>query len=76
VQKIIQCAEDDDEFALIEQSLTPYTPPLLLNDCASICSAPFLQARVLTLRKYRARSRQLRRPGRSAVRLAMVRLCL
>ncbi|GAA5874960.1 hypothetical protein JCM3774_000460 [Rhodotorula dairenensis] len=32
VQKIIQCAEDEDEFALIEQSLAPYTPPLLLND--------------------------------------------
>ncbi|GAA5938472.1 hypothetical protein JCM3775_000901 [Rhodotorula graminis] len=32
VQKIIQCAEDDDEFAIIEQSLAPYTPPLLLND--------------------------------------------
>ncbi|KWU46568.1 ARM repeat-containing protein, partial [Rhodotorula sp. JG-1b] len=32
VQKIIQCAEDEDEFALIEQSLAPYAPPLLLND--------------------------------------------
>ncbi|GAA5928622.1 hypothetical protein JCM10213_002517 [Rhodosporidiobolus nylandii] len=32
VQKIIQCAKDEDEFALIEQNLTPYTPPLLLND--------------------------------------------
>ncbi|BGP37989.1 hypothetical protein JCM10449v2_001916 [Rhodotorula kratochvilovae] len=32
VQKIIQCATDDDEFAIIEQSLAPYTPPLLLND--------------------------------------------
>ncbi|GAA5996214.1 uncharacterized protein JCM10292_007465 [Rhodotorula paludigena] len=32
VQKIIQCAQDEDEFALIEQSLAPYTPPLLLND--------------------------------------------
>ncbi|GAA6056427.1 hypothetical protein JCM3770_000697 [Rhodotorula araucariae] len=32
VQKIIQCAADDDEFAIIEQSLAPYTPPLLLND--------------------------------------------
>ncbi|BGP53866.1 hypothetical protein JCM8202v2_001438 [Rhodotorula sphaerocarpa] len=32
VQKIIQCAEDEDEFALIQESLAPYTPPLLLND--------------------------------------------
>ncbi|GAA5830360.1 hypothetical protein JCM11251_001322 [Rhodosporidiobolus azoricus] len=32
VQKIIQCAQDEDEFALIKQNLTPYTPPLLLND--------------------------------------------
>ncbi|GAA6012454.1 hypothetical protein JCM11491_004337 [Sporobolomyces phaffii] len=32
VQKIIQCAEADDEFAIIEQNLQPYVPPLLLND--------------------------------------------
>ncbi|GAA5968271.1 hypothetical protein JCM11641_003789 [Rhodosporidiobolus odoratus] len=32
VQKIIQCVRDEDEHALIEQSLRPYTPPLLLND--------------------------------------------
>ncbi|BGO97711.1 Protein JSN1 [Rhodotorula toruloides] len=32
VQKVIQCAQDEDEYALIQQSLTPYTPPLLLND--------------------------------------------
>ncbi|GAA6027084.1 hypothetical protein JCM8097_006098 [Rhodosporidiobolus ruineniae] len=32
VQKILQCATDEDEFAAIEQNLTPYTPPLLLND--------------------------------------------
>ncbi|GAA5885492.1 hypothetical protein JCM6882_009642 [Rhodosporidiobolus microsporus] len=32
VQKIIQCAQDEDEYALIEQNLRPYTPPLLLND--------------------------------------------
>ncbi|GAA6008981.1 hypothetical protein JCM10207_004054 [Rhodosporidiobolus poonsookiae] len=32
VQKVIQCAEDEDEFAVIEQNLGPYTPPLLLND--------------------------------------------
>ncbi|GAA5848606.1 hypothetical protein JCM8547_004571 [Rhodosporidiobolus lusitaniae] len=32
VQKIIQCAQDEDEYAIIEQNLAPYTPPLLLND--------------------------------------------
>ncbi|GAA5965788.1 hypothetical protein JCM21900_004990 [Sporobolomyces salmonicolor] len=32
VQKIIQCVQDEDEFAIIEQNLQPYTPPLLLND--------------------------------------------
>jgi hypothetical protein len=35
VQKIIQCAVDEDEYSLIEQNLAPYTPPLLLNDCTS-----------------------------------------
>jgi len=50
VQKIIQCAEDDDEFAVIEQSLAPYTPPLLLNDCASLrCSPTSSRDNVLTL---------------------------
>ncbi|GAA6062356.1 hypothetical protein JCM10212_005698 [Sporobolomyces blumeae] len=32
VQKIIQCAQDDEEYAIIEQNLQPYTPPLLLNE--------------------------------------------
>ncbi|GAA5957631.1 hypothetical protein JCM3765_001461 [Sporobolomyces pararoseus] len=32
VQKIIQCAEAEDEYAIIEQNLQPYVPPLLLND--------------------------------------------
>ncbi|GAA5905012.1 uncharacterized protein JCM6883_004937 [Sporobolomyces salmoneus] len=32
VQKIIQCAEGEDEYSIIEQNLQPYVPPLLLND--------------------------------------------
>ncbi|GAA5931454.1 uncharacterized protein JCM15063_001472 [Sporobolomyces koalae] len=32
VQKIIQCADAEDEYAIIEQNLQPYVPPLLLND--------------------------------------------
>ncbi|KAM0755367.1 hypothetical protein T439DRAFT_320058 [Meredithblackwellia eburnea MCA 4105] len=32
VQKIIQCVQTDLEFAIVEQNLQPYTPPLLLND--------------------------------------------
>ncbi|KAL8284285.1 hypothetical protein RQP46_005034 [Phenoliferia psychrophenolica] len=32
VQKIISCVQTPEEFAIVEQNLQPYTPPLLLND--------------------------------------------
>lgn len=38
MQKIIQCADGQDEFSIIQQNLQPYVPPLLLNDCE--CRTP------------------------------------
>lgn len=35
MQKLIQCAQTEEEFVLIASNLRPYTPPLLLNDCQS-----------------------------------------
>ncbi|SGZ22408.1 BQ5605_C022g09484 [Microbotryum silenes-dioicae] len=32
VQKIVQCVQEPEEMAIIQQNLAPYTPPLLLND--------------------------------------------
>ena len=40
MQKLIQCAQKQEEFLLIGQNLRPFTPPLLLNDCSS--SRPLL----------------------------------
>lgn len=31
-QKMIQCAQTEREYELISRALTPFTPPLLLND--------------------------------------------
>lgn len=41
MQKIIQCVQTPEEFAIVEQNLQPYTPPLLLNDCSF---APLIHA--------------------------------
>lgn len=46
MQKIIQCATDEDEYSIIEQNLAPYTPPLLLNDCESFLFLFCLESRL------------------------------